>query len=111
MPSIRDHAAVIDKLIDDAGNYAAEGASQITKFDETMMELKVAVAMLGAMALTVTTRYDYWRQMYAEKAGMSESDFDTMTDECIKHATQPGDDCLHLIVTAGGYCANCGVKR
>lgn len=108
MPNTRDQAAVIDKLIDDAFQSAVDRDEEKLKSD--VLTLKVACAELGAMALSTVTRYDYWRRQYCAKAGMSEAEFDAMTDECIQHEAEPAAECQHLVVNTIGRCVNCGKR-
>lgn len=108
MPSIRDYMSVIDKQF--AEVQAKFDGADFTEANDEMVELKVAVAQLGAMCLQTVTRYDYWRRMYSAKTQMSESDFDAMTDECILHEGEPEEACKHLVVTPMGRCANCGKR-
>lgn len=103
MPSIRDHIQQIDKGF--AALAKVDGIHEASS--ETLQDLKAAIAQLGAYALQTVTRYDYWRRTYCSKTQMSESDFDTMTDECIMHEGEPEEACKHLVVTPGGRCANC----
>lgn len=105
MPSLREMTDNIKSNF-----HKATSGSTDRPLSTDLQEIIDQVEELYELVAPVVARYDYWRAMYAEKAGMSESDFDTMTDECIRHGASPGDECLHLVVTAGGYCANCGVN-
>lgn len=106
MPSIRDHIQLIDQKLAEVVKEAESGG----QFHELMQEAKVAIAQLAAMSLQTVTRYDYWRRAYCTKSGMSESEFDAMTDKCISYKEEPEEACKHLVVTPMGRCANCGKR-